>query len=160
VHPDTVQLVLRVVAVVPDSVEQPQPVVAPRIEASDRRMLPEQWLAKGNRKEKGTNSVLETYQFSSGGTASMVTARIRHQSVDQVSDKSRHKRPNRERTRRNGRIGTRFPRRRFLRRDTSLRQYFSPAVHRTDKVCVHTSILLIHIYDSSFPTPPNFSDYY
>src|SRR6266849_102774 len=74
-HPDIVQSAPRVAAAVPESVERPEPVLALRIEVPDRRTPPGQWSAKGTRKEKGTNSVLETYQFSCGGTASMVTAK-------------------------------------------------------------------------------------
>src|SRR6266849_283786 len=73
-HPDTAQSALRAAAVVPESVAQPAPALLLRIEAPDRRTPRGQWLAKGSRREKGINSVLGTYQFSCGGTASMVTA--------------------------------------------------------------------------------------
>src|ERR1700694_4565723 len=74
-HPGTTQSTLRVAAVVPASVARPEPALVLRVEGPDRRTPPGRWLAKGNRKEKGTNFVLETYQFSCGGTALMVTAR-------------------------------------------------------------------------------------
>src|SRR6266852_9179750 len=73
-RPDTMQSALPVAAVVPESVARTEPVVLVEIGEPDRRTLPGRWLAKGNRKEKGINFVLRTYQFSCGGTASKVTA--------------------------------------------------------------------------------------
>src|ERR1700720_977325 len=97
-HPDTMQSVLRAVAAVPDSVAQPARALLLRIEAPDRRTPQVQWLAKGNRKEKGTNFVLGTYQFSCGGDGIDCPRHFCHESVGRLSGKSRYKLPNRERT--------------------------------------------------------------
>src|SRR2546430_17626402 len=81
-HRDTMQSVLRAAATVPESVAWPEPVVVFRFGWPDRRTLPVRCLAKDNRKEKGTNFVLRTYQFSYGGDRSAVTARF---VMDQVA---------------------------------------------------------------------------
>src|ERR1700686_1532896 len=97
-HPDTMQSAPRAAAAVPESVARPEPVVALRTEAPDRRMPPGQSLVKSNRKEKGTNSVLGTYQFSCGGECIDGRRHFCNESVGRLSGKSRHKLPNRERT--------------------------------------------------------------
>src|SRR6266849_1264884 len=61
-HPDTMRLAPRVAAAVPASVAQPEPAVVSWIGPPDRRTLRAPWLTKGSRKEKATNSVLETSQ--------------------------------------------------------------------------------------------------
>src|ERR1700674_1214272 len=97
-HPDTMQSALRAAAAVPESVARPEQVVALRTEAPDQRTLSGQSLAKGNRKEKGTNFVFGTCQFSCGGDGIDGHRHFCHESVGRLSGKSRHKLPNRERT--------------------------------------------------------------
>src|SRR6266852_9497343 len=64
---------LRAAAAAPESVAQPEPVVVLRIGRPDRRTLLVQWLAKGSRKEKGTNPVLKRSRL-------ILLRRGRHQS--------------------------------------------------------------------------------
>src|SRR5258707_13142017 len=73
------QSALRVAAAVPESVAPPEPVVLVRFGEPDRRTPPGQWLTKGNRKEKGTNFVSGTYQFSRVGTAPVAASSVVHQ---------------------------------------------------------------------------------
>jgi hypothetical protein len=51
-----------VVAVVPESVVQPEPGAARQADSPDPRWLQAQWLIKDNRKEKATKFVLESSQ--------------------------------------------------------------------------------------------------
>jgi hypothetical protein len=131
---------LRAAAAAPGSVARPEPGGVLRIGRLDRRTLPEQWLAKCTKKEKGTNSVLGTSKSillrrwtESANTAYSISQRRQSSGARSfvVLARSPTVRGAKYRNASGHVVGlncARFPGRPFLRRGASLTVLFSPAV--------------------------------